>query len=82
MYSTCLKEKRKAVPLLGCTLVSPSLEIKYNHLKKHTNLRDQKKKTYIKSSPYILALTINLTMYSSCLKEESKSGPLARLHFG
>ena len=58
MYSNCLKEKRNAVPLIGCTLVSPSLEIEYNHLKKHTNQRDQKKKTYIKSSPYILALKI------------------------
>ena len=62
MYSTCLKEKRKVVPLIGCTLVSPSLEIEYNHLKKHTKhttQRYQKKKTYIKSSPYILALKIN-----------------------
>jgi hypothetical protein len=63
MYSTYLKEKRKAVPMIGCTLVSPSLEIKYNHLKKHTkhtNQRDQKKKTYIKPSPCILAIKINV----------------------
>ena len=37
------KRKNEAVPLLGCTMVSPSLKIKFKQLKTHLNQYEKSK---------------------------------------